>query len=127
MSATDNNTPAPNSADIADILDREEKTWFQRMLGSQAFLVFIALIEVEALGARSVEEQRPGALGPHLLVQHLDEVVAMQPFDRCGSIARTATVVIDEAHGGFDVLTCLVGKVEGANWVSGFEIGGEIA
>ena len=40
-----NTTPEPKGvADISDILANEEMTWVQRLLGSQAFLVFLALI-----------------------------------------------------------------------------------
>jgi ribose transport system permease protein len=44
MSTTENPVPQKGNADIADILDRQESTWLQQMLGSQAFLVFLALI-----------------------------------------------------------------------------------
>jgi ribose transport system permease protein len=44
MSTTENPSPKKGAADISDILDRQEMTWVQRLLGSQAFLVFLALI-----------------------------------------------------------------------------------
>jgi len=44
MSTTENPVPKKDNVDIADVLDRQESTWLQQVLGSQAFLVFIALI-----------------------------------------------------------------------------------